>query len=107
MYNLVIYIPETHLEQVKNALFLKGAGRMGDYDSCAWQTEGTGQYRPLENSHPFLGSRGKNSTVKEFRVEMICHDDILKDVLIELKRVHPYEEPAYHVYKITTLDDLS
>jgi len=106
MYNLVIYIPETHLEEVKNALFVKGAGSIGDYDSCAWQTRGTGQYRPLENSHPFRGSRGNYETVCEYRVEMVCRDEILRDVLLELKRVHPYEEPAYHAYRVMTLADI-
>ena len=106
MYNLVIYIPETHLEEVKHALFEKGAGKFNNYDCCAWQVAGRGQYRPLEKSHPYFGVKGHYETVVEYRVEMICPHELLKDVILELKRVHPYEEPAYHAYRITTIADL-
>jgi len=106
MYNLVVYIPESHLDTVKQALFNKGAGRFHNYDCCAWQVAGTGQYRALENSKPFIGLQNHFETVPEYRVEMICQDEFLKDVLTELKRVHPYEEPAYHAIRITTINDL-
>ncbi|ABS77168.1 NGG1p interacting factor NIF3 [Coxiella burnetii] len=100
MYKLTFYVPETHLENVKNALFAKGAGKVGKYDCCAWQTLGTGQYRPLSGSQPHLGSEGQIETVKEYLVEMVCDDKYLKAVLEELLQVHPYETPAYASWKI-------
>ena len=105
MYLISFYVPETHLKKVKNALYEKGAGRFKNYDYCSWQTKGRGQFRPLEGSKPFLGESGKIQRLDEYKVEMICRDSILIDVLETLLKVHPYEEPAYHAVKTITLDD--
>ena len=59
MYKLCYFVPASHIEQTKQALFDVGAGKIGDYDSCAWQCEGEGQFRPLAGSDPFLGSQGE------------------------------------------------
>lgn len=96
MYVVVFYVPESHLEQVKEALFHAGAGALGDYTHCAWQVEGEGQFQPEEGSDPFIGSAGKVERVKEYRVEMVCPADRAKDVAAALVEAHPYEEPAYH-----------
>ena len=101
MYKITFYVPDTHLELVKNALFAKGAGKIGPYDQCAWQTAGEGQYRPLENSHPYQGTPHKVETVKEYLVEMVCGDQLIHDVLAELITVHPYETPAYAAWELT------
>ncbi len=106
MYKLCFFVPESHLEIVKQALFAKGAGRFGQYDCCCWQTRGQGQFRPLEGSSPHLGNENELETLEEFKVEMICADECLKAVLIELLEVHPYEEPAYEAYPIQTLSSL-
>lgn len=100
MYRLSFYVPESNLESVKEALFKTGAGRIGQYDSCCWQTLGQGQFRPLVGSSPHLGKSGKLETVKEYQVEMICEDHLVKEVITALKKSHPYEEPAYAVWKI-------
>lgn len=100
MYKICFYVPASHLEQVKNALFEKGAGRVGNYDSCCWQIAGQGQFRALSGSHPFLGQHGALETVDEFRVELVCADDLIEEVIASLKKSHPYEEPAYDVVKI-------
>ncbi|AJC50672.1 NGG1p interacting factor 3 protein, NIF3 [Coxiella endosymbiont of Amblyomma americanum] len=103
MYKLAFYVPENYVEQVKNALFTVGAGQLGNYDCCAWQTLGVGQYRPLNGSQPYIGLRGRLETIKEYLVEMICEDKHFKDVIEELIRVHPYETPSYAAWKIDTL----
>ena len=100
MYKITFYVPEADLERVKNALFAKGAGKIGHYDCCAWQTLGTGQYRPLTGSQPYIGSPDRIETVAEYLVEMVCDDVYLPNVINELIRVHPYETPAYAVWKI-------
>lgn len=105
MYKLNFYVPESHLELVKNALFEKGAGRYEAYDQCCWQVRGEGQFRPLESSQPFIGQQGQLETVVEFKVEMICSDSVIKEVLQTLLTVHPYEEPAYDIYKILSNTD--
>ncbi len=102
-YKLVVYVPESHLELLKSALFAAGAGRQGCYDRCCWQTPGTGQFRPLEGSQPFIGeaakAQGVVEQVAEYRVEMLCAEAVLKTVLTALVDTHPYEEPAFDVFE--------
>src|SRR5260364_89795 len=71
-YGIVVYVPASHLEPVKQTMFEAGAGRIGDYDRCAWQIAGLGQFRPLAGSQPFLGTQGQIETVEEVRVEVVC-----------------------------------
>lgn len=100
MYKLCFYVPETHLEIVKDAVFAAGAGQIGDYDHCCWQVLGQGQFRPLEGSNPFLGQRGWIEQVSEYKVEMVCDDYLIEAVMDALYAAHPYEEPAYDVIKL-------
>ncbi len=100
MNKLTVYIPETHVEQVKAALFAAGAGRYANYDCCAWQVLGQGQFRPLEGSKPYLGKTRCVERVPEYRVEMLVPDDGVAGVLAALKASHPYEEPAFDFVEI-------
>ena len=106
MYKLSFYAPEAHLEAVKSALFAEGAGHYKAYDQCCWQVLGQGQFRPLQNSQPYQGQLNQLETMAEYKVEMLCHAALLKDVVLTLINTHPYEEPAYEIYKILTLEDL-
>lgn len=105
MYKLVFFVPESHKEAVKQAVFFQGAGRYEGYDSCSWETIGTGQFKPLSGSQPFIGQDDQLETVEEYRVEMICSDENIKAVLQALIDSHPYETPAYDVQSIKTLDN--
>lgn len=100
MYKLIVFVPESHTEAVKTALFDAGAGRQGDYDCCAWQTLGTGQFRPLAGSNPYLGKTGDLEYVAEYRVEMLCEEDRLSAIVKSLRQAHPYEEPAFEVIQL-------
>lgn len=106
MYQIVVYIPETHVELVKTALFAAGAGKIGNYDSCAWQTLGQGQFRPLEGSAPFIGQTGEVEMVDEYRVELVCEKAVLKAAVEAMIAAHPYEEPAYSVWPLLNFDEL-
>ncbi len=99
MYQLIFFVPETHLETVKDAVFRAGAGRYNNYDNCCWQSPGTGQFRPLENSNAYIGEKGKLEKVPEYRVEMLCADEYIDRAISALKSVHPYEEPAYYAVR--------
>ncbi|MDO6443576.1 MULTISPECIES: YqfO family protein [unclassified Marinobacter] len=103
MYKICYFVPETHLEKTKQALFDVGAGCIGDYDSCAWQCRGQGQFRPLDGSDPFLGVQGELETVDEFKVELVCSNDLISQAVVALKKAHPYEEPAYEIYRMELL----
>lgn len=103
MYKICVYIPESHLQQVKDALFASGAGRIGNYDSCCWQVSGEGQFRALEGSAPYLGQQGKLETVKEYKIELVCEDHRIKAAVAAMKQAHPYETPAYDVWKLENI----
>lgn len=100
MYKLCFFVPESHREAVKSTLFAAGAGKIGDYDCCAWQTLGEGQFRPLAGSQPFIGEADQIERVAEWKVEMVCADELIKPVIAALKQAHPYEEPAYDVWRL-------
>ena len=105
MWKLVFFVPESHKEQVKTAIFAVGAGRYDGYDKCSWETIGTGQFRPLAGSQPFIGQQDIVEQVAEYRVETICGDDCIKQVLEALLQTHPYETPAYEVWSVKTVAD--
>ncbi|TVR29855.1 MAG: NGG1p interacting factor NIF3 [Spirochaetaceae bacterium] len=106
MYKLVFFVPEAHAESVKQAVFDAGAGRYGNYDSCSWQTAGSGQFRPLCGADPFIGTAGTVQRVAELRVETICEDAVVRAAVEALLAAHPYEEPAYELIHVWTADDL-
>jgi hypothetical protein len=107
MYKLCFYVPEDYLEAVKNAMFDAGAGRVGDYDRCAWQVLGQGQFRPLDGSQPFIGQTGEVEKVAEYRVEMVCVEENISAVVAALRQAHPYEEPAFDVVQLQDMSWLS
>ncbi len=103
MYKFCFYVPESHLEPVKAAVFAAGGGRIGQYDSCCWQTLGTGQFRPLAGSEPFIGQLNRVDDVPEWKVELVVNDELIHDVVKSMKRAHPYETPAFDVWRLSDL----
>ena len=106
MKKLVFFVPQTHLEHVKTALFEVGAGRMGDYEHCCWQTLGAGQFKPMPGATPFIGQRGQLERVSEYRVELVCDDACIKEAVKALRHAHPYEEPAFDVINLIDPESL-
>jgi len=100
VYKLAFFVPASHVEVVKAAVFAAGGGRIGDYDRCAWQTLGQGQFRPLDGSQPFLGQAGQVEVVEEWKVELVVADDLIAQAVAALKQSHPYETPAYEVWRL-------
>ncbi len=103
MYKLVFFVPESHLELVKAAVFAAGAGAIGNYDQCCWQVKGVGQFRPLAGSNPFIGQARQLEQVDEYRVEMVCADSLIQSAVAALRAAHPYEQPAIDVWKLAEL----
>ncbi|WP_423204964.1 YqfO family protein [Pseudomonas kribbensis] len=100
MYKLAFFVPDSHVEVVKDAVFAAGGGRIGDYDHCAWQVLGLGQFRPLDGSQPFIGEAGRVERVEEWKVELVVGDELIHGVVGALKASHPYETPAYEVWRL-------
>lgn len=106
MFKLVFFTPERFAEEVKLAVFEAGGGRYEKYESCAWQTDGIGQFRPLAESDPFIGSIGTIERLRELRIEMLLRDEVVIPAIRALIAAHPYEEPAYEVYRVYQLQEL-
>lgn len=100
MYQFIFYVPQSHVEKVKNAVFSAGAGNIGNYSHCCWQTLGSGQFKPLAKSSPYIGKENTLTHIDEYKVEMVCADSCIDGVVKALKASHPYETPAYHVIKL-------
>ncbi|AVI64304.1 NIF3 1 [Halomonas sp. GFAJ-1] len=100
MYKLAFFVPVENAENVKEAVFETGAGRIGDYEACCFQTRGTGQFRPLKGANPHMGQVGALETVEEYKIELVCEDELIKAAITALKLAHPYEEVAYDVWQL-------
>lgn len=100
---LVVFVPLSDLEKVRDALTSAGAGRLGLYDSCTWSTTGTGTFRPLPGAQPAIGSVGELSQVPEVRLETIVRRGLRRTVMEALQAAHPYETPAYDLVPVDGL----
>ena len=98
---LVTYVPQQNAEQLKLALYEAGAGKIGNYDSCAYLLEGKGNFRPLEGANPTIGKIGEIEEVEETRIEVIVPQHLESSILNALFTTHPYEEVAYSLIALT------
>jgi len=104
MLKLIYYVPDSHLESTKQAIFSAGAGGIGNYEHCAWQVKGIGQFKPVNGADPYIGEVGELEQVEEWRVETIVIEENAKAVAKALKASHPYEEPAFEFIQIIEID---
>jgi dinuclear metal center YbgI/SA1388 family protein len=100
LYKVVVYVPETYLETVRKTMLKEGAGFIGKYSDCTFGTTGTGTFRPLNGAKPFIGNINKLEEVEEVRLESVIRENNLNNIINKVKKVHPYEEVAYDVYKL-------
>jgi dinuclear metal center YbgI/SA1388 family protein len=97
---LVCFVPTSHAENVRNAIFEAGAGHIGNYDCCSFNSEGSGSFRGLDNSKQFVGEKGTLHFEKEVKIEVVLPRFLKSSVLSALLKVHPYEEVAYDFYAL-------
>lgn len=100
MYKLNFFVPEGEKESVKQALFNIGVGKYENYEQCSFETLGVGQFKPIKGAKPFIGEVDMLEKVEEYKVEMICADELIHEAIKVLKATHPYEEVAYEVFKM-------
>ncbi|MCC6290591.1 hypothetical protein IT398_00775 [Candidatus Nomurabacteria bacterium] len=100
---LVVFVPLSHADAVRQALGEAGAGKIGNYDFCSFSTIGVGRFRGNEKSNPTVGEANKYESVEEEKIEAIVPREILKEVIEKAKAVHPYEEVAFDIYPLETL----
>ena len=97
---IVVYVPSSHADEVRKVLAESGTGHVGNYDSCTFSIKGTGRFRGLEGTKPFVGESGQLEEVEEERIETICPWGQFEAVLEAVKKAHPYEEPAIDVFPL-------
>lgn len=98
LYKLAVCVPESHASQVWEAIAATGAGHIGNYSHCSFQIHGTGTFKPLPGTHPFIGEPGKMESVAECRLETVFPARLRAKVLKTMLNAHPYEEVAYDLY---------
>lgn len=97
---LVVFVPLSHADVVRQALGEAGAGKIGNYDFCSFSSRGIGRYSGNESSNPTVGKAGEFTEVEEERIEVLVPRAILESVIEKVKSVHPYEEVAFDVYSL-------
>ncbi|MDF2518090.1 MAG: NGG1p interacting factor 3 protein, partial [Sphingobacterium sp.] len=98
---MVVFVPRSHVEEVRQALFDAGAGQIGKhYDQCSFNTAGYGSFRPLAGAEPAIGEIGTQERVEETRIEVIYKRSIERKLLLALYEAHPYEEVAYDLFDL-------
>jgi dinuclear metal center YbgI/SA1388 family protein len=100
---LVTFVPEADAERVVDALAAAGAGRLGDYERCAFTSSGTGTFTPLAGASPVVGEVGTRAQVAETRIEMVLARSRRTAVVAALRAAHPYEEPAFDLLEQAAL----
>ncbi len=100
---IVVFVPETHTDIVREAMGKAGAGKIGNYSHCTFSTKGIGRFKPEDGANPHIGEIGKSEEVLEERIETVCSRERLSDVISAIKSVHPYDEIALDVYPLEDL----
>jgi dinuclear metal center YbgI/SA1388 family protein len=100
LVKLSVFCPKEATEEVTSAMFSAGAGQIGEYADCAFETQGTGSFKPTENANPVIGTVNERESVNENKVEVICSTHKLGRIIQAMKDAHPYEEVAHDIYPI-------
>jgi dinuclear metal center YbgI/SA1388 family protein len=100
LLKLVTFVPQSHADKVRQALFDAGAGHIGNYDSCSFNSQGTGTFKGNEQSNPFAGQKNTMHTEAEIKIETILPRYLKSKVVKALLTNHPYEEAAYDLYPL-------
>tara|TARA_Y100001936_G_C15997369_1_gene625859 strand:+ start:609 stop:956 length:348 start_codon:yes stop_codon:yes gene_type:complete len=100
MYKFVFYAPKNSCEKIKNSVFETGAGKLGNYEQCAFEISGIGQFKPAPGAEPAIGKVGELEKVEEVRVEILCTEENIRSAVRAMIKAHPYEVPAYEILKV-------
>nr|MCU0332804.1 Nif3-like dinuclear metal center hexameric protein [Ignavibacteriaceae bacterium] len=97
---LAVFVPESHVNKVAEAIYQAGGGLIGEYSHCSFRTSGTGTFKGSDDSNPTIGKKGRVEFVEEVKLEVLVDKWKLSQVLNAMKKVHPYEEVAYDIYSL-------
>ena len=99
-FKIVVFIPESNLDEVASSMFNQGAGIIGEYNSCSFRTNGIGTFKGSANTNPFIGQKENFEKVNEVRLEVLVDSWKLNKVINAMLNSHPYEEPAFDIYPL-------
>jgi dinuclear metal center YbgI/SA1388 family protein len=102
-FKIVVFVPETDLARVSDALFAAGAGEIGQYSQCSFRIAGTGTFFGSAAANPTVGQKGRREDVAEWRLEVVCPAERIEGAIVALRKAHSYEEPAFDVYPLRAL----
>lgn len=97
---IVMFVPDSDLQKVADAIFAAGAGQIGQYRECSFRLAGTGTFFGSDTSNPTVGQKGRREEVSEWRLEALCPDNAVERVVAAMRQAHSYEEPAYDIYPL-------
>lgn len=97
---LIITVPETHADHMREVMGRAGAGKVGEYSHCSFSVKGIGRFIPNDTANPYIGKKGILEEVVEERIEAVCSIAILDHVIEEIKKAHPYEEAVIDIYPV-------
>lgn len=100
---IVVFVPETHTNIVREAMGKAGAGKIGNYSHCTFSSKGVGRFKPEQGANPHIGEVGKFEEVVEEKIETVCPREKLEGVIAAIKEVHPYDEIALDVYPLENI----
>ncbi|MFC4558836.1 Nif3-like dinuclear metal center hexameric protein [Virgibacillus kekensis] len=100
LIKISVFVPHSHKETVRNALSESGAGHIGDYSHCTFQSNGQGTFMPLEGTDPYIGKQNELEVVDEVKIETIIPENKLKNAIDSMVEAHPYEEAAYDLFPL-------
>lgn len=100
---VVVFVPDSDLGKVSDAMFAAGAGVIGQYEQCSFRIAGTGSFFGTESTNPTVGAKGRSEDVSEWRLEVVCPETLLAPVISAMRKAHSYEEPAFDVYPLKSL----
>ena len=103
---IFVTVPPENTDDVRDAVCRAGAGVIGNYSYCTTSVQSLGTFIPNSDANPYIGESNKLETVKEDKLEFICDIKIAKHVIFELRKVHPYEEPAIDIVPLIDEDSL-
>lgn len=104
-YKLVVFVPVSHAEKVREAIHQAGGGKMGNYSHCSFSSRGLGRFKPEQGANPSFGKVGKIEEIEEEKIEVLCGKEIIGKVVVAMKKAHPYEKVAYDLYPLENLGE--
>ena len=102
-FKIVVYVPEPDADKLRDAMGRAGAGIVGNYTFCTFSTKGIGRFKPMQGADPTIGEIGMLEEVQEEKIETVCAEEKLQEVLDAIRKAHPYEEPSTQVYELFVL----